>query len=175
VALGPVIGLERLRPCKDLPVYANHQSLVDVAIFWICLGLNVAYLAKKELLRNPVLRYGFPVIGVVTVDRRNRTAAVNSARMAAENLRSGKSYVVYPEGTRSPDGRLLPFKKGAFIMAMELACQQSPSRLVALRSCCAGKMSVRPQLPASPSTSDSAEDTGTELIELTRARIESAL
>jgi len=46
-----VVGLERLDP-QNLHVYANHQSLIDVAIFWICLGRNVAYLAKKELTRN---------------------------------------------------------------------------------------------------------------------------
>jgi 1-acyl-sn-glycerol-3-phosphate acyltransferase len=176
-----VVGLERLDPAKTYLFTPNHQSLIDVAIFWICLGRNVAYLAKKELLRNPVLRYGFPVIGVVTVDRRNRTAAVNSARMATENLRSGKSYVVYPEGTRSPDGRLLPFKKGAFIMAMDAGVPVVPVTISGGTAVMPkGKMSV---LPATiritihepiPVEGYSRENLA-ELIELTRARIESAL
>jgi 1-acyl-sn-glycerol-3-phosphate acyltransferase len=148
-----VVGLERLDPAKTYLFTPNHQSLVDVAIFWICLGRNVAYLAKKELLRNPVLRYGFPVIGVVTVDRRSRTTAVNIIRMAAENLRSGKSCRV-PEGTRSPDGRI-PFKKIAFIMAMDAGVPVVPSRSrVALQSCPKADECL-PQPSTSPSTSDS--------------------
>jgi 1-acyl-sn-glycerol-3-phosphate acyltransferase len=176
-----VVGLERLDPAKTYMFTPNHQSLIDVAIFWICLGRNVAYLAKKELLRNPVLRYGFPVIGVVAVDRSNRTAAVNSARMATENLRRGKSYVVYPEGTRSPDGRLLPFKKGAFIMAMDAGVPIVPVTISGGTAVMPkGKMSV---LPATiritihepiPVEGYSRENLA-GLIELTRARIESAL
>jgi 1-acyl-sn-glycerol-3-phosphate acyltransferase len=53
------------------------------------------------------------------VDRSNSPAAVESAKLATENLRLGKSYVVYPEGTRSRDGKMLPFKKGAFMMAID--------------------------------------------------------
>jgi 1-acyl-sn-glycerol-3-phosphate acyltransferase len=176
-----VDGLERLDPAKTYMFTPNHQSLIDVAIFWICLGRNVAYLAKKELTRNPVLRYGFPVIGVVPVDRSNRTAAVNSARMATENLRRGKSYVVYPEGTRSPDGRLLPFKKGAFIMAMDAGAPIVPVTISGGTAVMPkGKMTV---LPATiritihepiPVEGYSRENLA-GLIELTRERIESAL
>lgn len=176
-----VVGRERLDSAKTYLFTPNHQSLIDVAIFWICLGRNVAYLAKKELLRNPVLRYGFPVIGVVAVDRSNRTAAVNSARMATENLRRGKSYVVYPEGTRSPDGRLLPFKKGAFIMAMDAGVPIVPVTISGGTAVMPkGKMSV---IPATiritihepiPVEGYSRERIA-ELIGLARARIESAL
>jgi 1-acyl-sn-glycerol-3-phosphate acyltransferase len=166
-----VVGLERLDPAKTYLF----------AIFWICLGRNVSYLAKKELVKNPVLRYGFPVIGVVTVDRSNRTAAVNSARLATENLRRGKSYVVYPEGTRSPDGRLLPFKKGAFIMAIDAGVPIVPVTISGGTAVMPkGKMTV---LPATigitihepiPVEGYSRENLS-GLIELTRAKIESAL
>jgi 1-acyl-sn-glycerol-3-phosphate acyltransferase len=176
-----VVGLERLDAAKTYLFTPNHQSLIDVAIFWICLGRNVAYLAKKELVKNPVLRYGFPVIGVVTVDRSNRTAAVNSARLATENLRRGKSYVVYPEGTRSPDGRLLPFKKGAFIMAIDAGVPIVPVTIAGGTAVMPkGKMTV---LPATiritihepiPVEGYSRENLS-GLIELTRAKIESAL
>jgi 1-acyl-sn-glycerol-3-phosphate acyltransferase len=176
-----VVGLERLDPAQTYLFTPNHQSLIDVAIFWICLGRNVAYLAKKELVKNPVLRYGFPVIGVVTVDRSNRTAAVNSARLATENLRRGKSYVVYPEGTRSPDGRLLPFKKGAFIMAIDAGVPIVPVTISGGTAVMPkGKMTV---LPATigitihepiPVEGYSRENLS-GLIERTRAKIESAL
>jgi 1-acyl-sn-glycerol-3-phosphate acyltransferase len=101
--------------------------------------------------------------------------------MATENLRSGKSYVVYPEGTRSPDGRLLPFKKGAFIMAMDAGVPVVPVTISGGTAVMPkGKMSV---LPATiritvhepiPVEGYSRENLA-ELIELTRARIESAL
>src|SRR6185369_7039111 len=66
-----------------------------------------------------IFGYGIRLVGVVPVDRSNSPAAVESAKLATENLRRGKSYVVYPEGTRSSDGGLLPFKKGAFMMAID--------------------------------------------------------
>jgi 1-acyl-sn-glycerol-3-phosphate acyltransferase len=176
-----VVGLERLDPAKTYMFTPNHQSLIDVAIFWICLGRNVAYLAKKELTRNPVLRYGFPVIGVVPVDRSNRTAAVNSARMATENLRRGKSYVVYPEGTRSPDGRLLPFKKGAFIMALDAGVPVVPVTISGATVVMPkGKLSLLPAtiritVHEPIPVEGYSRETLADLIELTRARVESAL
>ncbi len=176
-----VVGLERLDPAKTYMFTPNHQSLIDVAIFWICLGRNVAYLAKKELTRNPVLRYGFPVIGVVPVDRSNRTAAINSTRIATENLRRGKSYVVYPEGTRSPDGNLLPFKKGAFIMAMDAGVPIVPVTISGGTAVMPkGKMTVAPATiritihEPIPVEGYSRENLA-GLIGLTRARVESAL
>jgi len=176
-----IVGLERLDPAKTYMFTPNHQSLIDVAIFWICLGRNVAYLAKKELTRNPVLRYGFPVIGVVPVDRSNRTAAVNSARMATENLRRGKSYVVYPEGTRSPDGRLLPFKKGAFIMALDAGVPVVPVTISGATVVMPkGKLSLLPAtiritVHEPIPVEGYSRETLADLIELTRARVESAL
>ena len=68
---------------------------------------------------SPVFGQGIRMMGVIPVDRSNSVLAVESAKRATENLRRGKSYMVYPEGTRSKDGKLLPFKKGAFMMAIE--------------------------------------------------------
>jgi 1-acyl-sn-glycerol-3-phosphate acyltransferase len=114
-----VEGLERLNPADTYVFTPNHQSLIEVPILVAYLGRNPAYLAKKEVFKYPIFGYGIGLIGVVPVDRSNSQAAIESARMATQKLQQGKSYVVYPEGTRSKDGRLLPFKKGAFVMAME--------------------------------------------------------
>jgi 1-acyl-sn-glycerol-3-phosphate acyltransferase len=114
-----VEGLERLDPKQTYVFTPNHQSLIEVPLFLTFLGRNIAYLAKKELFKYPVFGWGLRVIGVVAVDRSNTQAAIESARRAARNLKNGKSYVVYPEGTRSLDGQLLKFKKGAFLMAIE--------------------------------------------------------
>lgn len=114
-----VEGLDRLDPNQTYIFTPNHQSLIEVPLLMAFLGRNVAYLAKKELFRYPILGRGMRLMGIVPVDRDNPRAAAHSARIAIENLRRGKSYVVYPEGTRSPDGRLREFKKGAFLMAIE--------------------------------------------------------
>lgn len=114
-----VSGLERLDPNQTYIFTPNHQSLIEVPLFVTYLGRNPAYLGKKEVFKYPVFGYGIKLMGVVPVDRSNSPAAVESAKLATENLKRGKSYVVYPEGTRSKDGRLLPFKKGAFMMAID--------------------------------------------------------
>src|ERR1700759_704558 len=114
-----VTGLDNLDPAQSYIFTPNHQSLIEVPLFVTYLGRNPAYLAKKEVFKYPIFGYGIGLMGVVPVDRSNSAAAVESAKAATELLRHGKSYVVYPEGTRSPDGRLLPFKKGAFMMAIE--------------------------------------------------------
>lgn len=114
-----VMGRERLDPRQPYIFTPNHQSLIEVPLFVTYLGRNPAYLAKKEVFKYPIFGYGIGLMGVVPVDRSNSPSAVESAKAATELLRNGKSYVVYPEGTRSPDGRLLPFKKGAFMMAID--------------------------------------------------------
>ncbi len=114
-----VTGIERLDPDQAYIFTPNHQSFIEVPLFVTYLGRNPAYLAKKEVFKYPLFGYGISLMGVVPVDRSNSAAAVESARRATENLRRGKSYIVYPEGTRSRDGQLLPFKKGAFMMAID--------------------------------------------------------
>jgi 1-acyl-sn-glycerol-3-phosphate acyltransferase len=114
-----VCGLENLNPKQAYVLTPNHQSVIEVPLLVTYLGRNPAFLAKKELFKFPVFGQGIRAIKVVPVDRRDRQSALRSAHLAAENLRKGKTYVVYPEGTRSPDGHLLPFKKGAFMMAIE--------------------------------------------------------
>jgi 1-acyl-sn-glycerol-3-phosphate acyltransferase len=114
-----VTGLERLDPKQTYIFTPNHQSLIEVPLWVAYLGRNIAYLGKKEVFKYPIFGYGIRLVGVVPVDRSNSPAAVESAKLATENIRRGKSYVVYPEGTRSSDGGLLPFKKGAFMMAID--------------------------------------------------------
>jgi 1-acyl-sn-glycerol-3-phosphate acyltransferase len=114
-----VNGLERLDPKQTYIFTPNHQSLIEVPLWVAYLGRNIAYLGKKEVFKYPIFGFGIRLVGVVPVDRSNSPAAVESAKLATENIRRGKSYVVYPEGTRSSDGGLLPFKKGAFMMAID--------------------------------------------------------
>ncbi len=176
-----VRGLERLDPRQSYIFTPNHQSLIEVPLFVTYLGRNPAYLAKKELFKYPVFGYGIRLIGVVPVDRSNTKSAVESARLATENLRRGKSYIVYPEGTRSPDGRLLPFKKGAFMMAIEAGVPVVPVTISG-----ATKIMPKAQIKVYPSTvritvhepistEGYSKENVAELVESAREKILSAL
>jgi len=142
-----VNGIERLDPNQTYIFTPNHQSLIEVPLFVTYLGRNPAYLGKKEIFKYPVFGYGIRLMGVVPVDRSNSPAAVESARLATENLRHGKSYVVYPEGTRSRDGHLLPFKKGAFMMAIDASVPVVPVTVSG-----ATKIMPKAQIKVFPST-----------------------
>lgn len=97
----------------------NHSSNLDVPAVFIHLPGEVRVLGKKELFKLPVLGVAMRLGGFVPVDRSNREAAVASVRQAAEIARQGASFLVAPEGTRSRTGKLLPFKKGAFYLAID--------------------------------------------------------
>jgi 1-acyl-sn-glycerol-3-phosphate acyltransferase len=97
---------------------ANHTSAVDPIAVLISLPGRVAFLAKQELFRIPLLGWAMRKAGFIPVDRSSRELAAASAGLAVEQLQKGASMVIYPEGTRSPDGRLLPFKRGGFLMAI---------------------------------------------------------
>jgi 1-acyl-sn-glycerol-3-phosphate acyltransferase len=174
-------GQERLDPNQTYIFTPNHQSLIEVPLFVTYLGRNPAYLGKKEVFKYPVFGYGIRLIGVVPVDRSNSPAAVESAKLATENLRRGKSYVVYPEGTRSRDGRMLPFKKGAFMMAIDAEVPVVPVTVSG-----ATKIMPKAQVKVYPSTvhitihdpistAGYSKDNVVELLERTRAQIFSAL
>jgi 1-acyl-sn-glycerol-3-phosphate acyltransferase len=176
-----VTGLERLDPNQTYIFTPNHQSLIEVPLFVAYLGRNPAYLGKKEVFKYPIFGYGIRLIGMVPVDRSNSPAAVESAKVATENLRRGKSFVVYPEGTRSRDGRMLPFKKGAFMMAIDAGVPIVPVTVSG-----ASKIMPKAQVKVFPSTvritvhepissAGYSKDNVVELMELTRTKIFSAL
>ena len=113
-----VEGREHLPDGQAALFLANHVSNLDPPIITFALGRRIAILAKKQLFRIPLLGYGMHKAGFVAVDREHRRSAVESLRVASERLRGGLSILIFPEGTRSPDGLLLPFKKGPFYIAM---------------------------------------------------------
>jgi 1-acyl-sn-glycerol-3-phosphate acyltransferase len=97
---------------------ANHTSAVDPVVVFVALPRRVGFLAKREVFRMPLIGWAMRLAGFIPVDRSSREAAAASADVAVEQLRGGASMVIYPEGTRSPDGKLLPFKRGGFLMAI---------------------------------------------------------
>jgi 1-acyl-sn-glycerol-3-phosphate acyltransferase len=114
-----VKGREHLNPQQTYVFVANHQSYLDAAPLFAFTGHRVGAVAKKELLKAPILGYGMGFVNVIAIDRSDRERAVETLKIATDRLRSGISFVVCPEGTRSKPGEMLPFKKGAFHIAVE--------------------------------------------------------
>jgi len=119
-------GLEHTRACNPCVFIVNHQSMIDV---WTMLSIvppNTRFVAKQELFRIPIFGWALTATGCVSIDRGNRTKAIRSLRVAAQRIHDGRSVVLYPEGSRSRDGRLGPFKKGAFHLAVQAAVPVVP-------------------------------------------------
>lgn len=114
-----VRGREQLDPQQTYLFIANHRSYLDTATLFYYLGRRIGLLAKKELLKVPILGYGMGYVNIMAIDRSNRERALETVRAATERIRSGVSFGVFAEGTRARPGQLLPFKKGAFYMAIE--------------------------------------------------------
>ena len=114
-----VKGLELLDPTQTYVFVSNHRSYLDTATLFIFTGRRIGLLAKKELLKVPVLGVGMGFVNVMAIDRSNRESAIRTTEAAAGRIRSGISFGVFVEGTRAKPGELLPFKKGAFYMARQ--------------------------------------------------------
>jgi 1-acyl-sn-glycerol-3-phosphate acyltransferase len=114
-----VKGRELLNPNQPYVFIANHWSYLDAAPLFAYTGRRMGLVGKKELLKAPILGYGMGFVNVIAIDRTNRERAVESIRIATERLRRGISFGVCAEGTRARPGQMLPFKKGAFHMAVE--------------------------------------------------------
>jgi 1-acyl-sn-glycerol-3-phosphate acyltransferase len=98
---------------------SNHESNVDPPVLFRTLHPYLHILYKAELHKFPIMGTAFDVGGFVPIERQNRERAMESIGRGAQSLRAGNSFLIFPEGTRSRTGDLLPFKKGGFIMAIQ--------------------------------------------------------
>ena len=114
-----VRGLERLDPAQTYVFIANHRSFLDTATLFYFLRRRMGIIAKKELLKVPILGYGMGFVNILAIDRSNRARAIETMRAATDRLRAGISFGIFAEGTRARPGQLLPFKKGAFYVARD--------------------------------------------------------
>lgn len=97
----------------------NHQSLYDIPALIASLPLPAFFLAKRSLFRIPIFGWALAAGGFISIDRHDRSKAKEAFARAVENLQRGRSTVIFPEGTRSLDGDLLPFERGGFLMALK--------------------------------------------------------
>jgi 1-acyl-sn-glycerol-3-phosphate acyltransferase len=112
-----VVGRERIPPGTCL-FAANHTSSIDAPAVVGAIPRRIAILLKESIFRWPVVGRAFLAARFIPVDRKSRESAIASIDKATVAMRNGQSFLIYPEGTRSPDGRLQAFKKGAVTMAI---------------------------------------------------------
>lgn len=140
-----VVGRERLDPAQTYLFMANHVSNLDPPLLVPLLGRRISVIGKIELFSIPLFGRALRLGGFVPVDRKQRDSAIQSVRQAVGVLKSGLSMLVYPEGTRSRDGKLLPFKKGAFYLAEEAGVPVLPITMVGVHEACPkGKFNIKP-------------------------------
>lgn len=113
-----VRGKERIDPATTYVIMSNHQSYYDIPVLFQALGMPVRMVAKEELFRIPVWGRAMRDAGFIPVDRSKGREALNRLFEARKRLEQDGTHLwIAPEGTRSPDGRLLPFKRGGFQLA----------------------------------------------------------
>ncbi len=113
-----VHGKENIQPGQAVLYLANHQSNIDPPAL-VSILPPVWIMAKKEFFNVPLLNIGMRMRGFIPIDRQNRANAIQSINLAAEALKSGRPFIAFPEGTRSPDGKIQRFKGGVFVMAIK--------------------------------------------------------
>ncbi len=106
-------------PAETCIFAANHTSSADAPAVVGAIPRRIAILLKKSLFAYPIVGSAFLSAGFIPVNRKERDSALESLDKAIESLKHGQSFLIYPEGTRSPDGRLQEFKKGAVVMAIK--------------------------------------------------------
>lgn len=113
-------------PDHPFIVVSNHQSHMDIVVLLFGLRRKTAFIAKEELMKVPVLGWDIKAQGHIAINRFDPRAAVTELKRVEKLMEGGKSFILFPEGTRSLTGEVGPFKKGAFMMAANTGTQLLP-------------------------------------------------
>jgi len=125
-----VIGLENIDPQKTYVFAANHQSQYDIFTLMGYLPVQFKWMAKKSLFYIPILGWGIKACGTIFVDRESPRAAYVALLKALDLLKKGYSIVVFPEGTRSYNGKIAPFKSGGVLLALKAGVPIVPVTII---------------------------------------------
>lgn len=115
-----VHGKENIQKGQSYIIAPNHQSYWDAFLVYGYIGIKFKWMMKKELGRIPFVGWACYMAGCIFIDRSSRNSAKESIRKAESKLKDGMSVVIFPEGTRSYDGQMGKFKRGAFLISEEL-------------------------------------------------------
>ena len=115
-----VHGLENIKKGQSYVIAANHQSYWDAFLMYGFLGVKFKWMMKKELGKIPFVGWACYMAGPIFIDRSSRVSSMESIRKAESRLKDGMSVIIFPEGTRTPDGKMGRFKRGAFLISQEL-------------------------------------------------------
>ncbi len=121
-----VQGRHNVDPLRPTVYVSNHQSTADIPALLAALPVNIRFVAKEQLRWVPIIGWFLWLAGHIMVDRSNTRRAIASLDAASKKIRSGTSIIAFPEGTRSPDARILPFKKGPFALALQAGVSICP-------------------------------------------------
>jgi 1-acyl-sn-glycerol-3-phosphate acyltransferase len=174
-----IIGRDRLDPARAYIFMSNHVSNLDPPIEIPLIPRRTSVMVKKELFRTPILGPAMRMASLVPVDRGNREAGIEAVAAAKAVIQQGISMMIYVEGKRSFDGKLLPFKKGPFYLAMECGVPVVPMTIVGTHDAMPKRrFAIKPgvvkvifHLPIEPKDFGDRDS----LMEKVRAVIESAL
>jgi 1-acyl-sn-glycerol-3-phosphate acyltransferase len=140
-----VRGSENMQPGTSYVVMSNHLSYVDIVALFLALPTIPGFLAKRELMRVPFLSQALRSGGHVVIDRGQRANAAQALSQAAEQVRAGKTVLIFPEGTRGETDTIGTFKKGGFFLAKEASVSILPVGLRGARAVFPkGSLLVRP-------------------------------
>ncbi|MHB1702746.1 MAG: lysophospholipid acyltransferase family protein [bacterium] len=114
-----VTGAENISPQKSYIITPNHQSYFDIFVLLASLDLNFKFIAKASLFKIPFLGWAMKRLGYIAIDRENLRRALKSVKKSTELIKNKTSILIFPEGTRSLDGKLLSFKKGGLNMFLK--------------------------------------------------------
>lgn len=112
---------------------SNHQGAFDILAYQAYLPVQFRWLAKKSLFKIPIIGWTMSIAGYVRIDRKHAGSAYHGLENAAEKLKSGASILIFPEGTRSGTDELLPFKRGGFVLAANIAFPITPISITGTR------------------------------------------
>jgi len=176
-----VAGAQNVPHNRAAVFCSNHQSNVDPPILFDALHPRMHILYKAEIDAIPILARSFRLGGFIPIDRRNKESALRAIETGAASIRTGNSFLIFPEGTRSRTADLLPFKKGGFVMALKAQAPIVPVAVQGGRAAMRKGSSIIQPVTVSIRVGEPIETAGLALenrdalIKRTRQRIEALL